>query len=81
MAQRMSEYQLARAWREKHKFTVDELADLIGYARETIYQMERGGILNSKGVFTEVNPWVFQRYRRACEGLERELSTGKKFQW
>jgi transcriptional regulator with XRE-family HTH domain len=72
----MNEHAKARAWRLARNLSVDELAELIGYARETIYAMERGEMHRKA-----IAPWVFQRYKLACAGLDAEFRTGREFVW
>lgn len=79
----MTEYEKAKAWRENRGLSVDHLAELTGYGRRSIYWLERGesppNALRAKPA--KVQPWIWQRYKRICEGVESELATGKKFNW
>lgn len=79
----MTEHERAFKWREKHHLTRKQLAEAIGYSQEAIYWFEVGttppGRNESKS--TEIKPWVWQRYKRACEGYDSELKTGGKFKW
>jgi DNA-binding XRE family transcriptional regulator len=69
------EFDAARAWRLARGLSVDQLAELTGYARETIYVYERGGHQNQP-----IQPWVWLRYKSSCAGVEAELQ-GSKFEW
>ena len=72
----------ARLWREKHNLTRAQLAELIGYAAQTIFWFEQGQTppdRRNDGT-REIKPWVWLRYQRACQGLDAELR-GVKFKW
>jgi hypothetical protein len=73
---KMNPHDKARAWRLRHNLHVDTLVMLSGYSRETIYAMERNECHGKP-----IEKWVFQRYQRACEGVDCELRTGRKFDW
>lgn len=80
------EHQRARAWRELHNLTPDQLAELTGYSRQAIYWFERGYAppRSIRGKHTEdepIKPWVWQRYKRACQGVHAELVGQKKWNW
>jgi transcriptional regulator with XRE-family HTH domain len=79
----MTEYERAKAWREKRKLTVDHLANLTGYGRRIIYWYELGQSPpnGTRAKAAPVAEWVFQRYRMACGGVEAELKSGKTFDW
>ena len=75
--------QLAREWRERHGLTRAQLAEATGYASMTIYWMERGETPPGRGGDGNshpIQPWVWLRYQRACQGLDAELK-GVKFSW
>lgn len=74
-----TEHEQARAWRKARGLNVKQLADLTGYSIESIYCFERG-VASSAGT-GPVKPWVWQRYKRACSGLDAELRSGLKFEW
>ena len=67
----------ARAWRERYKLSVQDLADATGYSYEAVYQYERG--LRADG--TELSAFAWQRYQMACAGVQAQIKTGKKFKW
>lgn len=67
----------AREWREAHKITVQDLADLTGYSVASIYQFERGVDGNGE----PPSEWSWQRYRLCCGAIAHQLKTGKEFQW
>jgi transcriptional regulator with XRE-family HTH domain len=66
----------ARQWREAHKLTVPQLAEMTGWTPQTIYVFERGYQHNGK----PIDPSVFWRYRMACAGVEAKLR-GLTFDW
>lgn len=78
----MTTFDQARAWREKHGWTRQQLAELIGYSPEAIYWAERGMAPPGRGISSDrrVKPWVWLRYQRACQGLDAEIR-GVKFKW
>lgn len=83
----MTEHDKARAWRESHNLDRDQLAELTGYSQLSIYWFERGctpprasQIKNDRPVHQSIPPWIWQRYKRACEGVQRQLE-GRKFKW
>lgn len=73
----------AVAWRQRHKLTQAKLAELSGYARETIYWMERG--LTPQGRSGpkpgKIKKWVWQRYKMACAGVDAQIKSKKPFNW
>ena len=58
----MTEHELAKAWRNKSKLTLDQLADLTGYSREAVHLFERGR--NSVGKPHAPHAW--RRYKLSC---------------
>lgn len=70
-------HERARAWREKRKLSIEQLSELTGYSDPAIRQLEAGkrfgGAAHSE--------WTWQRYQMACAGAERQLSTGRTFEW
>jgi transcriptional regulator with XRE-family HTH domain len=78
----MTEHQRAKAWREKRNLSVDQLADLTGYGRRMLYWMERGeSPPNSTRKAAPIAPWIWQRYKMMCAGVEAQLRSGKEFDW
>ena len=78
----MTEHAKAKAWREKRGLTVDKLAELTGYGPRMIFWMELGQSPPSGSrKATKVAPWVWQRYKMMCAGVEAQLKTGKEFDW
>jgi transcriptional regulator with XRE-family HTH domain len=72
----MKPHQQAKAWRERHKLSVAELANLTGYSPEAIYTFERGSRYDGKH-----SEWALYRYRMACAAAEQQVKTGKVFEW
>lgn len=84
----MTAHEKARAWRLAHNLTPEELSQLIGYSKESIFWMEKGLTperthKNSrfKPDDRAIKPWVWRRYMMACAGIDAELRTGKVFDW
>lgn len=79
----MTEYQKAKAWREARGLSVKQLAEMTGYGPRTIYWLELG-LSPPNGMRAKaarVKPWIWQRYRMMCGGVEAELQSGEKFNW
>lgn len=84
----MKEHERARAWREKHGLTPDQLGKLTGYSVSSIYWFERGeapprswGNLKGRQAHKKPHPikeWVWLRYKRACQGVHLELLLAHK---
>ena len=79
----MTEYEKAKAWREKRGLTVLQLAELTGYGERALYWLERGQSPPNatRAKPAKVAPWIWQRYKMLCGGVEAQLKTGKKFEW
>jgi len=78
----MTEHKRARLWRIRNDLSVDQLAELTGYHRATIYLMERGvTAATSTRDHDTIDPQVWQRYKLVCAGVEAQLRSGKKFNW
>jgi DNA-binding XRE family transcriptional regulator len=78
----LTEHERARRWRQKRGFSQAKLASLTGFARETIFWMERGTTSPRPGAPAKsISPWVMQRYKNCCAGVEAELRSGKVFNW
>ena len=78
----------ARRWREAASLSVAELADRTGYSIEAIYLFERGVTpernyknANYRKTDRTIKPHVWLRYKRACEGVNAELTLQQKFDW
>lgn len=79
----------ARTWRLARALTIATLAEKTGYAVETIYKYERLGLPETavgrprlrQPAPGAIEPWVWQRYRLACAGVEAEIQSGEKFEW
>lgn len=77
----MTEHQRAKAWREKHGLTAEQLAKLTGYRPRMIFWMERGeSPPNRTRGAAPTAPWIWQRYKMMCAGVEAQLQ-GKEFDW
>jgi len=79
----MTEYERARAWMNKRNLSADQLAELTGYGRRSVYWMLLGQSPPNatRRKPAKVAPWVFQRFRMACAGVEAQLNSGKNFDW
>ena len=79
----MTEHERARAWMDSRKISVDQLAEMTGYGKRSIYWMLRG---QSPPNATRAKPapvadWVWQRFEMACAGADAQLKTGRLFKW
>lgn len=74
----MTEAEKAKAWRERLGLSPDQLADLTGYSRQSIYWYERGVVppIAGKPDGQPTKPWVFKRYKMACLGAAALLHKG-----
>ena len=79
----MTEYEKAKAWREKRGLTVLQLAELTGYGERALYWLERGQSPPNatRAKPAKVAPWIWQRYKMMAAGVEAQLASGKKFEW
>ena len=75
------EAERAKRWREARGLSLDQLADLTGYAPLTIRWMEKGLRPPNRGKDQEIREWVWQRFKMACAGADKQLRSGKEFQW
>jgi transcriptional regulator with XRE-family HTH domain len=72
-----AEVAAAKAWRERHGWSLDDLSVRSGYSRSAIFWMERGQTAPGKW---PVNPYAWQRYKRICHSVEVD-DDGKTFNW
>ena len=79
----MSEYDDAKAWRERHGLTQAKLAELTGYSREAVCWAESGRCPPGRRQKekAKIQEWVWQRYKNCCAAVDNQLKTGKKFHW
>jgi DNA-binding XRE family transcriptional regulator len=78
----LNEHERARRWRQKRGLSQAKLASLTGFARETVFWMERGTTSPRPGAAAKpISPWVWQRYKLCCAGLDHALRTKKEFNW
>jgi transcriptional regulator with XRE-family HTH domain len=73
----MKPHEQAKAWRLRKKLSMDQLSELTGYSVPAIYAFERGA-RNAGEVHSE---WTMHRYRMACSGAERQIKSGRAFEW
>jgi transcriptional regulator with XRE-family HTH domain len=76
----VSEFQKAKAWREKHDWSVKDLSNRTGFSIEAIYRFERGTVVR-EGKNRKIAEEAWQRFRTACAGAELEAIRGRKFNW
>jgi len=78
-----TEHERAKAWREKHGLSVDQLAELTGYGRRAIYWFEHGQSPpnGTRAKPAKVAAWVWHRYKMICAGVDAQLQSGKEFDW
>ena len=78
----MKEHEKAKAWRVKRNLSIPELAELTGYGPRNIAWLEKGLTApNGQTGAKPVAPWIWQRYRMMCGGVEAQLRSGKEFNW
>jgi DNA-binding XRE family transcriptional regulator len=79
----MTEYDKARAWRERLGMSKRELAARLGLAPITVYWMEKGlrPYAGERYPSKPVDPKTWKRYKLACAGLHHELTGGDAFDW
>lgn len=85
----MKEHEKAKRWRESLGLTRAELGERLGYSAESLYWYERGETPQRtyKGKLKHdrrVDPWVWTRYKMACNGLDAEIYGRRKgfvFDW
>lgn len=73
----MKPHEQAKSWRIKRKLSLAELSELTGYSIPAIHSFERG-TRNAKEPHSE---WSMHRYRLACSGAERQIKSGRAFEW
>ena len=73
----MKAHERAKAWRIRHKLSLQELSDLTGYSVPAIYKFEAG----ERTAGESHSEWTLQRYKMACAGAERQIKGGKGFDW
>lgn len=83
----MNDHEKAKRWRERTGLSHDQLAELVGYSRESIFLFEKGFVYDERGrtargkVRTRAtNERAFHRYRMACAGVHATLN-GSTFNW
>lgn len=96
----MNEFEKAKRWRETIRWrdrigsttrehvglTVERLADMTGYSKESIYLFEKGFTYNGRTeklgkIKTKpLDERVWHRYRMACAGVKAALA-GSTFNW
>jgi hypothetical protein len=69
----------AKEWRLRNGLTHDQLSDLTGYSVIAIKKFETG--MRHKANGEQHSEWVWQRYRVACSGAERQIKSGRAFEW
>ena len=72
----MREHERARAWRERMGLSVMQLEELSGYSREAIYGFEKGKRWDGKH-----SDFAWHRFKMACSAVERQITSGKVFDW
>lgn len=75
----MKQHESAKAWRLRRNLSLEELSELTGYSVVAIRKFEAGArhVRNNE----QHSEWVWQRYRMACSGAERQLKSGREFVW
>jgi hypothetical protein len=67
----------AKAWRERRKLSIEQLSELTGYSIPAIYAFERG----TRNAGESHSEWTWHRYKMACSGAERQIKSGRIFEW
>ena len=75
----MKENEKARAWREHYGISRQRLGELTGYSTEAVIAFEQGKSKSRAG--PKIKPWVWQRYKMACAGIDAQLRSGLNFDW
>lgn len=71
----MREAKKAQEWRRARGLTVERLSELTGYSVPAIRSFESGrGAVKNK-------PWIWQRYKMCCAGVEAQARGGMAFTW
>lgn len=78
----MTEHQKAKAWRTRHMLTPEQLGQMIGYSKETVWAMERGEAPSSRGrPKRKIDAQVWRRYKCACAAADAWLKLKYQFDW
>jgi hypothetical protein len=86
----VTEPEKARAWRLRPRpgypqgLTWDQLSELSGYGRSTLYWQERGQTPPGRGKSArnrKIDPFVWQRFKLVMAAVDQQLRTGEKFNW
>jgi len=79
----MKEHERVRLWMAKYGIDVAELAQLTGYSTQALYWMIRGLAPpnRTRKKPGSIQPWIWQRFKRCCQGVDAELRTKKEFNW
>ena len=77
------EHERARAWMESHNLSVDQLSELTGYSRASIYWLLKGVMAPGQAGQNprEMNPYTWERFKNLCHAVDVQLRTGKTFDW
>ena len=83
------EHVKAKAWREAHNLSPQELGALIGYSMSAIYWFEEGktpprtykGKRSPERKGRTIAPEVWLRYKAACAGIDAWLCDKRRFDW
>lgn len=75
----MKPHEQAKAWRQRLNLSLEELSELTGYSVPAIYKFELGSRSKKQG--EKHSEWTMQRYKMACAGAERQLKSGRMFEW
>lgn len=71
------QHEQAKAWRIKRRLSLTELSELTGYSIPAIHAFERG----TRNAGESHSEWALHRYRLACSGAERQIKSGRAFEW
>jgi len=79
----MKEHEQLSRWMTRHDLSVADLARLTGYSSQALYWNLRGQSPPNRARKKPgpIQPWIWQRFKRCCQGVDVELRTKKEFNW
>jgi hypothetical protein len=78
-SQAVKPHELCKSWRVKRGLTLEQLSELTGFSVIAIRKFESGARNHKQR--EGHSEWVMQRYRMACSGADRQLKSGRAFEW
>ena len=68
----LADYERAKAWRVRNRYTIRQIAELVGYSPSTVADLETGVVRGPAP--RPVPPETMHRYRLCCAAVEHGLS-------